>query len=251
MIASKELPLMAHLAELRDRLMRAVIAVVICFIPTVYFSNELWAFFAQPLISQLPDQSTMIATDVAAQFFAPLKLAIVLALFIAMPYVLFQIWGFVAPGLYRHEKKLAMPILLASILLFYVGMAFAYFIVFPVVFGFFASISIEGVVYMPDVSAYFSFALFMLFAFGIAFEIPVVVLLLVLLGVLSVDSLTRSRRYVVVAIFVIAAFLTPPDPLSQVMMAVPMMLLFELGILAARLLGKRPPSEAVTNLNSP
>lgn len=242
---TKEMPLMTHLAELRDRLMKAVIAVVLCFAPLIYFSNEIWAIFAQPLIAQLPKNSTMIATEVASQFFAPLKLAIVLAVFVAMPYLLFQVWSFVSPGLYKHEKKLAIPILITSILLFYCGMAFAYFGVFPVVFGFFASITIEGVVYMPDVSQYFSFALFMLFAFGLAFEIPIVVLMLVKMGIVSLTALNGSRRYVIVIIFIVAAFLTPPDPLSQVMMAVPMILLFELGVLAARLLHKNDNTEQI------
>jgi sec-independent protein translocase protein TatC len=239
--------ILAHLAELRDRLMKAALAIVICFLPLVYFSNELWTLFARPLIASLPKDSHLIATDVAAQFFAPLKLSMVLALFAAMPYVLYQIWAFVAPGLYRHEKRLALPLLASAIALFYLGMAFAYFAVFPVVFGFFAGIQIEGVVYMPDISAYFSFALFMLFAFGIAFEIPVVVLLLVKLGAVTIEALVKSRRYMIVVIFIVAAILTPPDPISQSMMAVPMILLFEAGILAARLLSRSPPKhETVT-----
>lgn len=234
----REMPLVSHLLELRNRLMKAALAVLIALLPLMYFSNELYALFAKPLVKYLPEGSMMIATDVASQFFAPFKLALVAALFIAMPVVIYQIWAFVAPGLYKHEKSLTRPILASAVLLFYVGIAFAYFIVFPVVFGFFASIQIEGVTYMPDISMYLDFALFMFMAFGISFEIPVVVLLLVKMGVVPVQKLQSWRPYMIVLAFVIAAVLTPPDPVSQTMLAVPMCLLYELGVLAARLLSK-------------
>jgi len=232
------MPLVVHLLELRTRLTRAAIAVLICLLPFMYYSNELYSLFARPLVKYLPQGSMMIATDVASQFFAPFKLALVAALFVAMPIVIYQIWSFVAPGLYKNEKRLTVPILFSSVLLFYVGIAFAYFIVFPVVFGFFASIQIEGVTYMPDISMYLDFALFMFLAFGISFEIPVVVLLLVKMGVVPVQKLQAWRPYMIVVAFIIAAVLTPPDPVSQTMLAVPMCLLYELGLLAARILSK-------------
>ncbi|QGX40112.1 twin-arginine translocase subunit TatC [Permianibacter aggregans] len=235
---SREMPLMAHLVELRNRLMKVAVVLIICFLPFVYFAKELYQFFALPMRKFLPQGSMMIATEVGSTFFAPFKLAIVAALFVAMPYLLYQIWAFVSPGLYRHEKRLAKPLLFSAILLFYIGMAFAYFFVFPVIFGFFAGIELEGVAYMPDIRMYFDFAIFLLFAFGISFEIPVAVLILVKLGAVSVESLRNSRPYIIVGIFVTAAVLTPPDPISQSMMAVPMVLLFEGGVLLARLLTK-------------
>ncbi len=236
-----EMPLIAHLLELRSRLVKAAAAVAICFVPLIFYANELYALFAQPLVKFLPAGSTMIATDVASQFFAPFKLALVTAIIAAMPVVIYQIWAFIAPGLYKHERRLAFPILASAVVLFYVGMAFAYFVVFPVIFGFFASIQIEGVTYLPDIKMYFDFALFLFFAFGICFEIPVAVLLLVKMGVVPVQKLKEWRPYMIVAAFVIAAVLTPPDPVSQTMLAVPMCLLYELGLLAARMLSRPKP----------
>ena len=238
-----QMPLVAHLLELRNRLMKAALAVLIALLPLMYFSNELYALFAKPLVQYLPQGSMMIATDVASQFFAPFKLALVAALFIAMPIVIYQLWAFVAPGLYKHEKRLTKPILFSAVLLFYAGIAFAYFLVFPVVFGFFASIQIDGVTYMPDISMYLDFALFMFMAFGISFEIPVAVLLLVKMGVVPVQKLQAWRPYMIVLSFVIAAILTPPDPVSQTMLALPMCVLYELGLQTARLLSK--PVESV------
>nr|WP_328820116.1 twin-arginine translocase subunit TatC [Permianibacter fluminis] len=240
---AREMPLVAHLLELRNRLMKAALAVLICLFPLMYYSNELFALFAKPLVKYLPAGSMLIATDVASQFFAPFKLALVAALLIAMPVVIYQIWAFIAPGLYKHEKSLTRPILVSAVLLFYTGIAFAYFLVFPVVFGFFATIQIEGVTYMPDISMYLDFALFMFIAFGISFEIPVIVLLLVKMGVVPVQKLKDWRPYMIVMAFVIAAILTPPDPVSQTMMALPMCLLYELGVFAARMLSK-PKAEA-------
>ncbi len=236
--SDQEMPLIAHLLELRNRLMKAALAIVIAFVPLMTFSRELYAWFAKPLMKYLPQGSTMIATEIGSQFFAPLKLAFVGAIFLAIPVLIYQIWAFVAPGLYRHEKRLAVPLLVSAVALFYVGMAFAYFGVFPVVFGFFAGLSIEGVTYMPDIRMYFDFAIFLFFAFGICFEIPVAVLILVKLGVFPLEKLRNFRQYWIVASFVIAAVLTPPDPISQIMMAVPMVILYELGLLAARLLAR-------------
>ncbi|MFO1377301.1 MAG: twin-arginine translocase subunit TatC [Steroidobacteraceae bacterium] len=235
--------LLSHLLELRDRLMRAVVAVCIVAVPCLYFANDLFTVVAQPLIDQLPKGTTLIATSVVAPFMTPFKLALFVALFLAMPFVLYQIWAFVAPGLYRHEKRFALPLVLSSIVLFYVGMAFAYFFVFPLMFRFFVATTPAGVTMMTDMSQYLDFILLLFLAFGVAFEIPVAVVLLVATGLVSIDKLTGNRGYVVLGIFIIAAILTPPDAVSQTMMAVPMYLLYEGGILMARILTRqRRPS---------
>ncbi|HET9693591.1 MAG TPA: twin-arginine translocase subunit TatC, partial [Steroidobacteraceae bacterium] len=218
--------LISHLLELRDRLLRSVIAVGICFVPLAFFQNELFTLVAQPLIEKLPQGTSLIATSVVAPFMAPLKLSIIVALFIAMPYVLFQIWAFVAPGLYKHERRFAAPLLVSSIGLFYAGVAFAYYIVFPLMFQFLASTTPIGVKMMTDISNYLDFVLLLFFAFGLAFEMPVAVVLLVATGLVKVEVLKRNRGYVVLGIFIIAAFLTPPDAISQSFMAVPMYLLY-------------------------
>jgi sec-independent protein translocase protein TatC len=230
--------LISHLLELRDRLLRAIIAILVVAIPCFVFSNEIFTFVAQPLMDKLPKGASLIATSVIAPFMTPFKLALFVALFIAMPVVLYQIWAFVAPGLYRHEKRFAVPLLLSSIVLFYVGVAFAYLFVFPVMFDFFARTTPVGVTMMTDISSYLSFVLTMFLCFGIAFEVPVVVMLLVLTGLVSVDKLKSARGYVVIGIFVVAALLTPPDAISQTIMAVPMYLLYELGLVMARILSK-------------
>jgi sec-independent protein translocase protein TatC len=230
--------LISHLLELRDRLIRAVAAVIVVFIPCAYFSNDIFAFIAQPLIEKLPKGASIIATSVISPFVAPLKLSFYVALIIAMPYVLYQIWAFIAPGLYRHEKRFAVPLLVSSIILFFAGIGFAYFAVFPVIFQFFTHTAPKGVVMMTDINQYMDFVLTMFFAFGVAFEVPVAVVLLVATGVIGLDKLTHSRGYVLIAIFVIAAILTPPDALSQCMMAIPMYGLYEGGILMARLMVK-------------
>jgi sec-independent protein translocase protein TatC len=228
--------LLSHLLELRTRLMRAFVAVAVVFVPCAFFANDLFEFMAEPLRAKLPQGGSLVATGVMSPFTTPFKLSFMLALFIAMPVVLGQIWGFVAPGLYRHEKRFAVPLLLSSILLFYVGIAFAYFAVFPVMFQFFVGTTPEGVQMMTDINQYLDFALTMFFAFGIAFEVPIAVVLLALTGLVSVEKLGKSRGYVIIGIFVIAAILTPPDPLSQTAMAVPMWLLYEAGIVMARLM---------------
>jgi sec-independent protein translocase protein TatC len=230
--------LISHLLELRERLVRALIAIVIVFLPCAAFANEIFTFIARPLISKLPEGTTLIATSVVSPFLTPFKMALFVAVFAAMPYVLWQIWAFVAPGLYRREKRFAIPLVLSSIVLFYAGVAFAYFVVFPVMFGFFTRTTPEGVAMMTDIASYMSFVLTMFFAFGIAFEVPVAVVLLVLSGLVSLEKLRGSRGYVLIGIFVVAAFLTPPDAISQSIMAVPMYLLYEGGLLMARMLAK-------------
>lgn len=226
-----EMPLIEHLLELRNRLLKMVIAVVICFAAIYPFANELYLWLSEPLRELLPVGQMMIATDITSPFFAPLKLALVLAVFAAIPVILYQMWSFIAPGLYAHEKKLAFPLLVTSVLLFYLGAAFAYYVVFPLVFGFFTAIGPEGIVELPDISSYLNFVLKMFFAFGVAFEIPIATILLILSGVTTPQDLAAKRPYVVVGCFIIGMMLTPPDIISQTLLAVPMWILFELGIL--------------------
>jgi sec-independent protein translocase protein TatC len=228
--------LISHLLELRDRLLRAFIAVILAFIPLAFFANEVFTFVATPLIAQLPKDSSLIATSVISPFMTPFKLAFFVGLFVAMPYVLYQVWAFVAPGLYKHEKRFAFPLLVSSIVLFYCGIAFAYFAVFPVMFEFFANTTPAGVRMMTDITSYMDFVLTMFLCFGLAFEVPVVVVLLVITGLVKVEKLAEIRGYVLIGIFVIAALLTPPDAISQTIMAVPMYLLYEGGIVMARLM---------------
>ena len=236
--------LISHLLELRDRLLRSVIAVVICFVPLAFFQNEIFTLVAQPLIEKLPEGTSLIATSVVSPFMAPLKLSVIVALFIAMPYVLFQVWGFVAPGLYRHERRFALPLIVSSIVLFYAGVAFAYYVVFPLMFQFLAATTPTGVKMMTDIANYLDFVLLLFLAFGIAFEMPVAVVLLAATGLVKVESLTSNRGYVILGIFIVAAFLTPPDAISQSFMAVPMYLLYELGIVFARLAQRRKAAAA-------
>jgi sec-independent protein translocase protein TatC len=230
--------LISHLLELRNRLIRALIVVGIVFVPCGYYSNTIFEFVSKPLLAKLPADSHLIATAVTSTFITPFKLSFFVALFIAIPYVLYQVWAFVAPGLYKHEKRFALPLVLSSILLFYVGMAFAYTFVFPVMFQFFALAAPKGVQMMTDINNYLDFTLTMFLAFGVAFEVPVVVVLLVITGMVSLEKLRRSRGYVLIGIFVVAALLTPPDAVSQSIMAIPMYLLYEGGILMARLLSR-------------
>ena len=230
----REQPFIAHLVELRNRLLRAVAAVLVVFVALVPFANRLYSLLAAPLLAKLPQGTQMVAIDVATPFLTPIKLAFFAAIVVAMPYLLFQAWAFVAPGLYRHEKRLATPLLVSAIVLFYVGCAFAYFLVMPVVFGFLTATVPEGVAMMTDISHYLDFVLVLFLAFGLCFQVPVAVVILVILGVATPATLARSRPYVIVGAFVVGAVLTPPDVLSQVMLAVPMCLLYEVGILAAR-----------------
>jgi len=233
-----EATLITHLLELRSRLLRAVVAVLVCFVPLAFFQDELFTLIARPLIEKLPEGTSLIATSVVSPFMAPLKLALIAAIFAAMPYVLFQVWAFVAPGLYRHEKRFAVPLVVSSIVLFYTGTAFAYFVVFPLMFQFLASTTPIGVKMMTDIANYLDFVLLLFFAFGLAFEVPVAVVLLAATGLVKVESLKKNRGYVLLGIFVIAAFLTPPDAVSQTFMAVPMYALYELGILFAQFIQK-------------
>jgi sec-independent protein translocase protein TatC len=228
--------LISHLLELRDRLLRAFLAVLIVFLPIAFFANDVFTLVAQPLIDKLPAGSSLIATSVISPFMTPFKLALFVAVFVAMPYVLYQVWAFVAPGLYRHEKRFALPLLVSSIFLFYAGVAFAYLVVFPVMFDFFANTTPEGVRMMTDITSYMDFVLTMFLCFGLAFEMPVVVVLLVLTGLVKVSKLAEVRGYVLIGIFVVAALVTPPDAISQTIMAVPMYLLYEGGLLMARLM---------------
>jgi sec-independent protein translocase protein TatC len=230
--------LISHLLELRDRLLRAVIAVAIVFVPCAYYANEIFTFVANPLKAQLPPGSSLMATQITASFTVPFKLSFFVALFIAMPYVLYQVWSFVAPGLYKHEKRFALPLLLSSILLFYVGIGFAYQFVFPVIFKFFTTTGPEALKVMPDIGQFLDFALTMFFAFGIAFEVPIAVVLLAITGIVEIDTLKKARGYVLIGIFVIAAILTPPDAVSQCIMGVPMYFLFEGGLIMAGILKK-------------
>lgn len=231
-----QMSLVAHLTELRSRLMRIVLIWLLIFLGLFYFSQELYTFISEPLRAFLPEGTSMIATDVASPFFVPFKLSMICALFLAMPFVLHQFWGFIAPGLYKHEKRIALPLLASSILLFYTGMAFAYYAVFPLVFGFFTSVAPEGVTVMTDISSYLDFVMTLFLAFGLSFEIPVATVLLVLAGAVSVEKLRQIRPYVIVGCFVIGMILTPPDLISQTMLAVPMWLLYEIGILFGSML---------------
>jgi len=225
---------LTHLIELRDRLIRALLAVGIVFICLFPWSKELYTLLAQPLLDTLPKGGQMIATDVVGVFLVPMKVTMMAAFLIALPYVLYQVWAFVAPGLYAHEKRLAMPLVAASVLLFFCGMAFAYFLVFPTVFGFMSRIAPEGVAWMTDIEKYLSFVLSTFVAFGVTFEVPVVVIVLVYMGVVDIAKLKEWRPYVIVGAFVIGAIFTPPDVVSQIMLAVPLWLLYELGILLSR-----------------
>jgi sec-independent protein translocase protein TatC len=236
--------LISHLLELRDRLLRAMMAVGIAFIPSVYYSNDIFTFVAQPLLAKLPPGGNLIATGVMSPFTTPFKLSFFVALLAAMPYVIYQLWAFVAPGLYRNERRFAVPLLLSSILLFYVGVAFAYYFVFPVMFQFFAATTPKGVAMMTDINQYLDFVLTMVFCFGVAFEVPVAVVLLVVMGIVRLESLKKNRGYVLIGIFILAALLTPPDAISQCSLAIPMYLLYEGGILMARILSRARSAEA-------
>ncbi|MDK4528673.1 twin-arginine translocase subunit TatC [Kingella kingae] len=236
-------PLMEHLLELRRRLVWAISGIGVCFIAAVPFAQELYAFVAQPLMSVLPENTSMIATDVVAPFFVPLKVALMAAFLVSLPNTLYQIWAFVAPALYQNEKRLIVPLILSSMTLFALGMAFCYWFVFPIVFKFFAGATPLGVSMATDIGNYLSFVLGMFVAFGMTFEIPVAVVLLYRMGVISFAQLTAARPYLIVAAFVIAAVVTPPDVLSQVMLAIPMILLYEVGLLVCRMIKPREKTE--------
>ncbi|KPD23975.1 twin-arginine translocase subunit TatC [Idiomarina zobellii] len=227
-------PLLNHLLELRNRLLRSVLAVLVVFAALAYFANDLYNLLAQPLLVALPSDSQMIATDVAAPFFTPFKLTFVVALALAIPYLLWQLWAFIAPGLYRKEKRLVVPLLISSTLLFYAGVAFAYFVVLPIAMAFFTGAAPEGVTVATDISRYLDFVLAIFMAFGIAFETPVAIMLLIWSGVSTRESLARKRPYIIVGAFTVGMLLTPPDVISQTLLAIPMWLLFELGLQISR-----------------
>ncbi|MFL6588533.1 MAG: twin-arginine translocase subunit TatC [Luteimonas sp.] len=232
--------LIDHLIELRMRLMRGLAGtgiVLLCLLP---FANKLYGLLAQPLLDKLPEGAHLIAIEVASPFFAPLKLAFFTALVVTMPWLLYQAWAFVAPGLYKREKRLAMPLLASAVALFYIGCAFAFFLVLPSVFKFLTLVTPDGVSMMTDINAYLNFVLVIFLAFGLSFELPVALVILVLLGWVTTDQLRESRGYAVVGVFVLAAIITPPDVVSQLMLAIPMCLLYEAGIIAARLLAPKP-----------
>ena len=237
-------PLIAHLIELRDRLIRILVVILIFFLGFIAFANDLYAYLAEPLQSLLPEGASMIATQVASPFLAPFKLALYLSVYCGAPMILYQLWGFIAPGLYANEKKIAGPLLISSIFLFYAGMAFAYFVVFPLVFGFFTTVGPTGVTVMTDIDAYLSFVLKLFLAFGLAFEIPVATMLLIKAGIASPESLKEKRPYVFIGCFVVGMLVTPPDMISQTLLAVPMWLLFEAGLIGARLLGSKKTEDA-------
>ncbi|MCX8145922.1 MAG: twin-arginine translocase subunit TatC [Azovibrio sp.] len=244
MSAAQEESFVSHLVELRDRLIRALLAVLVVFVCLFPWAKELYAFLAQPLLAALPQGGQMIATDVVGVFLVPMKVALMVAFLVALPFVLYQAWAFIAPGLYQHEKQLVLPLVIASVLLFFVGMAFAYYLVFPTVFHFMSSVAPAGVAWMTDIDKYLSFVLTTFMAFGLTFEVPVVVILLVKAGIVDVAKLKEARPYVIVGAFVIAAIFTPPDVISQFMLAVPMCLLYELGIFMAAWFARPRSTEA-------
>lgn len=226
--------LLEHLAELRSAILRSAAAILLIFLALAYFARDIYHWLATPLLVHMPEGTSMIATDVAAPFFAPFKLTMMVAFAAAIPFVLHQVWRFIAPGLYRHEKRLIAPLLFSSTLLFYGGIAFAYYVVMPLAFAFLTTMAPEGVTVATDISSYLNFVLKIFFAFGIAFEIPVAILLLCWSGVTTADKLREKRSYVIVGVFIVGMLLTPPDVISQTLLAIPMWLLFELGLLFAR-----------------
>ncbi len=234
-----EMPLVTHLIELRSRLVRIIIALFVVFFALAFFANDIYAMLSAPLRALLPPGSTMIATDVTSPFMAPFKLTFFVALFACVPYILFQLWGFIAPALYKHERRIAIPIVLSSVVLFYAGVSFAYFVTLPAILGFFTGVGPEGVAIMTDINLYLDFALKLFLVFGFTFEIPVAVLVLIAAGVIKSAALAEQRRYIIVGCFFVAMFLTPPDALSMTMLAVPMWLLFELGLFAGSVLERQ------------
>lgn len=230
-----EQPFVAHLLELRDRLLRAVIAVGLVFLGIFPFANDLYVVVAEPLMAHLPEGTSMIATEVASPFLTPFKLSLMASILVALPFLLYQLWAFVAPGLYKHEQRMVLPLVASSTILFYVGMLFAYFVVFPLVFAFLVGAAPEGVTVATDIAKYLDFIITLFFAFGLAFEVPIATILLVWMGATTPDALVQKRPYIVVGAFVIGMFLTPPDVISQTLLALPMLVLFELGIILSRI----------------
>ena len=236
-------PFLSHLVELRDRLLKAILSILLIFLPLSFYANDIYSFLAEPLLKHLPENSTMIAIDVASPFLTPFKLAFVAAVFLAVPFILYQFWAFVAPGLYKSERRLVLPLLIASTLLFYLGVVFAYFVVFPLVFGFLTTTAPVGVSVMTDITKYLDFILTMFFAFGVCFQVPIFTIVLVWTGFTSPEELRDKRPYVIVFAFIIGMLLTPPDAISQTLLAVPMWLLFEVGLLCSRFFVKPPDND--------
>ena len=240
---ANEQPLMSHLVELRNRMVKAALAVIVVFVALSPFMKEIFDFLSEPLMVALPQGVKLLATGVVAPFFVPLKVTLFVAFLIALPVVLYQCWAYIAPALYRREKRLALPIIVSSILMFALGMTYCYFIVFRVVFQFIAGFSPESVNFAPDIDAYFSFVLTMFFAFGITFEVPILVMVLNYVGLASKEKLVKARPFVIVGAFILAAIFTPPDVLSQLLLAVPLIVLYEAGIICVKLFGRRKPPE--------
>ena len=238
-MSDQEQSLVSHLVELRSRLVKSVLTVLVLILVMFPFAGEIYTIIAQPVLSNLSEGTEMIATGVLSPFLTPFKMVVILAVIISMPVIIYQIWAFVAPGLYKSEKRIATPILVSSIVLFYMGCAFAYFIVFPIIFVFLPGIAPVGVTYMPDINSYLDIVVSLFFAFGMAFEIPVAVIILIMLGVTTAENMAKSRPYVIVGIFVVAMILTPPDPSSQILLAIPMWILFEFGLIMGQLLRKK------------
>ncbi len=236
---AKELTLIDHLVELRDRLLKSLAAIVLCFVALIAFSAEIYTYVAEPLVSALPENTSMIAIDPTAPFFAPFKLTFYVAFLVAAPYILYQVWSFIAPGLYKNEKVIAIPLFVSSVILFYSGIAFARYLLFGIVFAFFISVAPEGIQVAPDINSFLSFALTIFLAFGVTFEIPVAVFLLIWAGIMEPEDLASKRPYIIVGCFVVAMLITPPDPFTQSLLAIPMWALFELGVLAGRMAKKR------------
>lgn len=234
-----EMPLMSHLLELRTRLMKMIGSIVVLFFTLVYWRNDIYEMVSAPLRARLPEGSIMIATDVTAPFMAPFKLTFLVSIFIAVPFLLYQIWAFIAPALYKHERRLAIPLMASSIVLFYLGVAFAYFLTLPAILGFFSNAGPETVTAMPDINSYLDFVLKLFLVFGFTFEVPVAVFLLIWSGLVTSDSLIDKRRYIIVGCFFVSMFLTPPDAFSMAMLAIPMWLLFEAGLFLGRIMEKR------------
>ena len=237
-------PFMAHLIEFRDRVLRSIVAILIIFAGLFSFSNELYLYISEPIRAYLPDNLTMIATEVTSPFLTPFKLTLVLSMFAAMPYILYQVWAFLAPGLYKREKKIVLPLFFSSVFLFYGGMAFAYYAVFPLVFMFFTSIVPDGISIMPDIRSYLDFVLKLFFAFGLSFEIPIAVVILSWMGAVDPNKLAKKRPYVFVLCFVFGMLLTPPDIISQTLLAIPMWMLFEIGIMFGRMVAPKTDPDA-------
>lgn len=227
-------PLISHLIELRSRLLRSLVCILVIFLALLYFSNDIYHMVSSPLMRQLPSGASMIATDVASPFLTPIKLTLIVSVFISAPYILYQVWSFIAPALYKHERRLMMPLLFSSTALFYLGMAFAYFVVFPLAFGFFVKTAPEGILISTDINNYLNFVMALFFAFGVSFEVPVAIILLCWSGVTTPDDLKKKRPYIIVGAFVVGMIMTPPDVFSQTLLAIPMCILFEIGVFCAR-----------------